>query len=103
MTAFLQAESISPSPQAACASPLRKKAAEVSGVIEGEEFTAPPPAESSLRFLNQQLSKLANALDSADAAPTADARASWARLKPLADAALAAWAGVNGEAPTVPK
>ena len=82
---------------------LRMKVTEVSGVIEGEEFTAPPPAESSLRFINQQLSKLANALDSADAAPTTDARASWARLKPLADAGLAAWLGVKGEAPPAPK
>jgi crotonobetainyl-CoA:carnitine CoA-transferase CaiB-like acyl-CoA transferase len=81
---------------------LRKKATEVSGVIEGDDFTAPPPAESSLRFLNQQLAKLAGAIDSADAAPTADARASWAKLKPATDAALTAWAGVKGEAPPVP-
>jgi hypothetical protein len=80
---------------------LRRKATEVSGTISGEEFTAPPPSESSLRFINQALSKLANALDSADSAPTADARASWAKLKPLADAALASWAGVKGEAPPV--
>jgi photosystem II stability/assembly factor-like uncharacterized protein len=80
---------------------LRKKATEVSGVIEGDDFTAPPPAESSLRFLNQQLAKLAGAVDSADTAPTADARSSWARLKPATDAALTAWAGVKGEAPLV--
>jgi hypothetical protein len=82
---------------------LRKKATEVSGVIEGEEFTAPPPAESSLRFINQQLSRLANALDSADAAPSTDVRASWAKLKPLADAGLAAWVSVKGATPPVPK
>ncbi|HXH94667.1 MAG TPA: hypothetical protein VNN25_24035, partial [Thermoanaerobaculia bacterium] len=63
----------------------------------------PPPAESSLRFLNQQLQKLAGAVDSADAAPTTDARASWAKLKPATDAALTAWAGVKGEAPVPPK
>jgi hypothetical protein len=78
---------------------LRKKAAEVSGVIEGDDFTAPPPAESSLRFLNQQLSKLANALDSADAVPTADVRASWENLKPRAEAAVTAWAAVKAQAP----
>jgi len=32
-----------------------------------------------------------NAIESADAAPTTDDRAAWARLKPAADVALAAW------------
>jgi hypothetical protein len=77
----------------------KSRATTVSGTIAGDEFTAPPPPESSLRFINQALAKLANAIDSADAAPTADARASWAQLKPMADAALAAWTGVKGEAP----
>ena len=76
----------------------RLKAVEVSGTISGDDFTAPPPSESSLRFINQALTKLAGAIDSADAAPTPDARASWAKLKPAADAALARWAGVKGEA-----
>jgi hypothetical protein len=78
---------------------LKHRATEVSGTITVDEFTAPPPPESSLRFINQALAKLANAIDSADTAPTTDARASWAQLKPAADAALAAWAGVKGEAP----
>ncbi|HXH38872.1 MAG TPA: hypothetical protein VNN08_09615, partial [Thermoanaerobaculia bacterium] len=77
---------------------LRRKAVEVSGTISGDDFTAPPPSESSIRFINLALGKLANAIDSADAAPTPDARASWAKLKPAADVALAAWAGVKGEA-----
>ncbi|HEX9458789.1 MAG TPA: hypothetical protein VGA84_06565, partial [Thermoanaerobaculia bacterium] len=78
---------------------LRRKATEVSGTIAGDDFTAPPPPESSLRFLGQALSKLAGAIDGADGAPTPDARASWATLKPAADAALAAWTAVKGEAP----
>jgi hypothetical protein len=78
---------------------LRKKAVEVSGTIAGDAFTAPPPSETTLRFVSQQLDKLAGAIDSADNAPTPDARASWAKLKPAADTALAAWAGVKGEAP----
>jgi len=78
---------------------LRHKVIEVSGTISGDDFTAPPPSESSLRFINQALSKLAGAIDSADGAPTPDARTSWAKLKPAADAALAAWAGVKGEVP----
>jgi photosystem II stability/assembly factor-like uncharacterized protein len=77
---------------------VKRHATEVSGTISVDEFTAPPPAESSLRFISQAIAKLANALDSADSAPTTDARASWASLKPRADAALAAWAGVKGEA-----
>ncbi len=77
---------------------MKRRVTEVSGTIAGDEFTAPPPSESSLRFISQAIAKVANALDSADSAPTADARASWALLKPRADAALAAWAGVKGEA-----
>jgi len=82
---------------------LRRKATEVSGTIAGEDFTAPPPPESSLRFLGQALSRLAGAIDGADGAPTPDARASWATLKPAADTALAAWTAVKGEAPATPK
>jgi hypothetical protein len=78
---------------------LRRKATEVSGTITGDDFTAPPASESSLRFINQALGKLANAVDSADAAPTTDARTSWTKLKPAADAALAAWTAVKAEAP----
>jgi photosystem II stability/assembly factor-like uncharacterized protein len=81
----------------------RRQADEVSGTITGDDFTAPPPAEGALRFINQQLGKLANAVDSADAAPTTDARTSWSKLKPAAEAALAAWAAVKGEAPAVVK
>ena len=61
---------------------LKHRATEISGTITVDEFTAPPPPESSLRFINQALAKLAGAIDSADVAPTADARASWALLKP---------------------
>src|SRR5258706_16078691 len=38
---------------------LRRRATEASGPIAGDDFTAPPPPESSLRFLGQALSKLA--------------------------------------------
>jgi len=38
---------------------LRRKATEVSGTITGDDFTAPPASESSLRFINQALGKLA--------------------------------------------
>ena len=78
---------------------LRHKATEVSGTIAGDDFTAPPPSVSSLRFIGQALSKLGGAIDSADGAPTPDARTSWATLKPAADTALASWAAVKVEAP----
>jgi len=52
-------------------------------------WLAPPPG--TLRFVAAQLDKLAGAVDGADAAPSVDARESWARLKPMADAALKAW------------
>jgi hypothetical protein len=83
---------------------MKSRATAVSGVISGEAFTAPPPSESSLRFIDQALAKLAGAIDSADAAPTTDARASWAKLKPMADAALAAWKefGASVPPPRVP-
>jgi len=50
-----------------------------------------PKSTTSLRFVAGELDNLAGAIDSADVAPTADARASWAKLKPLAEAALQAW------------
>jgi len=82
---------------------LRQKAIEVSGAIQGDAFTAPPPAETTLRFVAQKLDTLANAIDGADAVPTQDARLSWGKLKPTADAALAAWADVKVEAPPATK
>jgi len=50
-----------------------------------------PSSTTSLRFIDSALGNLHNVVDSADVAPTADARASWAKLKPAADAALARW------------
>ena len=82
---------------------LRKRATDVSAAIEGDAFTAPPPSETTLRFVAQQLDRLAGAIDSADAVPTQDALIGWGMLKPAADAALAVWAGVKGEAPPATK
>ncbi|HEX9407050.1 MAG TPA: hypothetical protein VF975_07015, partial [Thermoanaerobaculia bacterium] len=57
----------------------------------GDVFPPPPAPATSIRFVAERLANLQNAVDGADAAPTADARASWATLKPVADAALKAW------------
>ena len=53
-----------------------------------------------LRGFNHAASALESVVNSADAAPTADARSSWAKLKPAADAVLAKW---NSYKATVPK
>jgi len=50
-----------------------------------------PASTTTLRFVSGELDKLAAAIDGADAAPSADARAAWAKLKPMADTALQAW------------
>ena len=57
----------------------------------GDVFPAPPPGETSIRFVAEKLSALQSAVDGADAAPTQDARDAWTKLKPAADAALRAW------------
>jgi len=50
-----------------------------------------PTSTNSLRFIDSALGALENVVTSADAAPTADARASWAKLKPATDEVLAKW------------
>ena len=62
-------------------------------------FPPPPVPANSLRFIEGALAKLAGAVDGADSAPTPDARQSWAKLKPAADAALAAWSKFKLENP----
>ena len=57
----------------------------------GDVFPSPPPSETSIRFVSEKLAALQSAVDGADAAPTQAARDAWARLKPMADAALRAW------------
>jgi photosystem II stability/assembly factor-like uncharacterized protein len=54
-------------------------------------FPAPPPPETSIRFVSEKLGALQSAVDGADAAPTQDARDAWVKLKAAADAALRAW------------
>ena len=64
---------------------------EFADIVPEEEWWLAPRSTTSLRFLDTALQKLESAVDGADAAPTADARASWAQLKPAVDAALRAW------------
>ena len=55
-----------------------------------------PSSTTSLRFIEGALGNLAGVVDSADTAPTADAKASWAKLKPAADTVLARWREYKG-------
>ena len=69
------------------------RAKEVSGIdpATASAWWLVPKSTTSLRFVANELDNLAAAIDSADVAPTADARASWAKLEPLARAALKRW------------
>ncbi|MEA2490773.1 MAG: hypothetical protein QOH21_2565, partial [Acidobacteriota bacterium] len=71
--------------------PQRDRAIAISEVNLTEAWWLLPQTTTSLRFVEGALEKLAAAVDGADAAPTADARTSWASIKPIADAALQAW------------
>jgi len=64
----------------------------------GDVFPAPPPPETSLRFVNEKLSALQSAVDGADAVPTRDARDAWTKLKTMADAALKSWSDLKNSA-----
>jgi hypothetical protein len=50
-----------------------------------------PRSTTSLRYLDQALSKLADAVDGADGAPSADVRAGWEKIRPVAEETLRAW------------
>jgi photosystem II stability/assembly factor-like uncharacterized protein len=63
------------------------------GAIGGPNVPAP---STTLRFLLNALETLLDAVDSADAAPSPDARASFARLKGEAERAVGAWRGMGG-------
>lgn len=75
---------------------VQSQASEISDVIpssgEGDAFWLLPRRTTSIRFLANALERLATAVDGADAAPTADALAGYAKLRPSAEAATAAWA-----------
>jgi hypothetical protein len=76
---------------------LAERVKAITGGSAGDAFPPPPAPPNSLRFIDGALAKVASAVDSADAAPTRDARDAWAKLKPAADAALAAWKAFRQE------
>jgi len=54
-------------------------------------WAIPPSTTTSLRFVGETLGKLATAAESADAAPTPDARAGYAAAMPMLESALGDW------------
>jgi len=70
---------------------LAERVKAITGGAAGEAFPPPPAPTTSIRFIDSALGRVQAAVDGADAAPTADARAAWTKLKPTADAALRAW------------
>ncbi|HTO56250.1 MAG TPA: hypothetical protein VMJ74_00585, partial [Pseudomonadales bacterium] len=58
-------------------------------------WALPPSTTTSLRFASESLAKVAGAVESADAAPTPDARAGYAATVPIADKALADWSALT--------
>jgi photosystem II stability/assembly factor-like uncharacterized protein len=61
----------------------------------GGAFWVLPKSVTTLRYLEKALQKLLTAVDGADAEPTPDARASWAKLRPATEAALREWADLE--------
>ena len=54
-------------------------------------WSFPPGNVQTLRYVSESLDKLEQAVDGSDHAPSPDARAGLAKIRPLADATLAAW------------
>ncbi|HKS23134.1 MAG TPA: hypothetical protein VJZ76_10080 [Thermoanaerobaculia bacterium] len=71
----------------------RTRAIEISGVdpATAEAWWLFPKSTATLRFAADKLAALQSAVDGADAAPSTDARASFAQLKAMAEEALGRW------------
>jgi hypothetical protein len=54
-------------------------------------WSFPPQRVQTLRYLAEALDTLNRAVDGADAAPSPDALAGFAKLQPLTDTTVAAW------------
>ncbi len=77
---------------------LAERVKAITGGSAGNVYPPPPVPATTFRFIDGALAKLQTAVDGADAAPTPDARQSWAQLKPAADTALAAWSSFKATA-----
>ena len=77
---------------------LRARIREIAGLpFNFGAITGPnvPPPSNTLRAIVSALENLLETIDGADAAPSPDARASFARLKTDADAAMKVWEGIG--------
>ena len=54
-------------------------------------WSYPPQRVQTLRYVGEALDTLNHAVDGADAAPSPDAQAGFAKLQPLTESAVAAW------------
>ncbi len=74
---------------------VQARTSEISGIVPTANpenaWWIPLKTTTSLIFLAAALQNLAGAVDGADAAPTQDARESYAKLRAASDAAVAAW------------
>jgi photosystem II stability/assembly factor-like uncharacterized protein len=80
-------------------SPLEVKLLEISDLEEtSPRLVPPPPRLASLRFLQEALDALQNAVDGADADPSPDARAGFEKLAKTLESTLARWQELKKEA-----
>ncbi|MGE5234561.1 MAG: hypothetical protein ACM3OB_10665, partial [Acidobacteriota bacterium] len=74
---------------------LEQRVLDLSGIIVSGNsrnvWWLPPRTTSSLRFIESELGDLGQAVDGADADPSADAVGGFAKLRPAASAAVDAW------------
>jgi len=81
---------------------LRARIIEVAGLNVPFGTMTPvnaPPSATTLRFLQNALENLLELVDGADAAPSPDARAGFAKLRPAGERVLEAWRNVSKPAP----
>ena len=70
---------------------IKTRVTEMTELASEDQWYLAPRTTTSLRFLDSALQSLAGAVDGADAAPTPDAREGYARIRPLAEAAVKSW------------
>jgi photosystem II stability/assembly factor-like uncharacterized protein len=70
---------------------VKNRLRDIADVVPEDQWWLAPRSTSSLRFVDSKLQELARAVDGADAAPTPDMRAGWAKLKPIAESVLQSW------------
>ncbi len=78
---------------------MKTSARDLADLVPTESWWLSPRRTDSLRYLDSALQKLLDAVDGADAAPSKDAREGYAKVRPLAEAALASWKEFRAKRP----